>query len=302
MKAPAPLVWMALAVGLGGAAHLAQERADQIRSAEHDGQVSWAEPNPDAVRVASMGFQVAVSDLLWVRGILLFAQMMATRDPAQVQWLGAMIDTVSTLDPKWRTSYFYGGAMLRALGDIDGSDRIFERAARELPDDPYFPFSVGMNAYLYRGDAVTGAEWLSRAAAIPGAPAWYGAAAAGFLSRSGQREAGVHYLRERLDETTDPAIRASLQMKLDVLVHDELSDRLGARLAALRDAGGGAAVDLSSLGPLPPDPYGEGWVLAPDGVVRSPLRERHEARNAVKAERATLTRAWPAGWSPPTDG
>jgi tetratricopeptide (TPR) repeat protein len=302
MKAPPSLLWMALAVGLGGAAHLAQGRADQIRSAERDGQVSWAEPNPDAVRVASMGFQVAVADLLWVRGILLFAQMMETRDPKQVHWLGAMLDTVSTLDPKWRTAYFYGGAMLRALGDIDGSDRVFERACRELPDDPYFPFSVGMNAYLYRGDTTVGAEWLSRAAAIPGAPSWYGAAAAGFLSRSGQREAGVHYLRERLDETSDPAIRASLQSKLDTLVHDELSDRLGARLSALREQAGGAAVGLSALEPLPPDPHGEGWVLAPDGVIRSPSRERYEARSAITAERATLTRAWPATWSPPTDG
>ena len=302
MNAPASLGWTALALGLGGLAHQAQERADQVRTAERDEHTSWSEPNPDAVRVASMGFQVAVSDLLWIRGILLFAQMMEDRDPAQTQWLGAMIDTVTTLDPQWRTSYFYGGAMLRALGDIDGSDRIFERATRMLPDDPYFPFSMGMNAYLYRGEANVAAVWLGRAAALPGAPAWYGAAAAGFLSRGGQREAAVHYLRERLDEVTDPAMRASLQDKLNVLVHDELSERLGARLVALRAEAGGAALPIEALGDLPPDPYGEGWILAADGVIRSPQRERFQARAAMKDERATLVRPWPARWSPPSDG
>lgn len=287
------LVLVGLCALGGGLAHLAH-RAVDARRFEHQARASSrVMPDPAMVRVASLGQATLVGDTLWIRSALTFSDLVDHPDDTGAQWLLAMLRSVVALDPGWRTVYFYGGSMMRVLGDIDGSDELFGAGARDLPDDPYFPFSLGMNAYLYREDAVAAAEYLDRAAALPGAPPWYAAAAAGFLDEHGQRRAALEYLERQIAEEEEEEVRQSLERKYRSVLHDELAARIEERRAQVaREAGIDPAVGplppLSVLGTLPEEPLGGTWIVAPDGHVRSDRAEARLARQLRSKERAML--------------
>ena len=282
------LLLCALLVAMGAAfAHRAHRAADAVRFGRDDPE-SWVHPDGRALRVAALGQHLLVADVVWVRALLYFAETLDRPSDVKREWQRASLDAVSTLDPRWRTPYFYGGSFLRLLGDIDASDALLERGMRWLPSDPYFPFAVGMNAFLYRHDAARAAQFVGRAAALPGAPDWYRNAAAGILDRSGQRRVALRYLHEQMEAEQRPAAREVLLGKQRQLLHDELADQLNAAAAAYEAQTGRAVQDPAVLGALPPDPYGEGWIVAPDGRVRSVAAERAERVRAQGRARDTV--------------
>ncbi|NOY24945.1 MAG: hypothetical protein GXP62_03645 [Oligoflexia bacterium] len=278
-----------LAGVLGGLAHRVQVAVDVLRRAGVTGTAARVMPNPAMLRAASMGQPTVVADFLWVRVALNFAEIADHPTADGSHWLQLMIRGILALDPSWRTPYFYGGSMMRVLDNIDGSDEIFAAGAAAFPDDPYFPFSLGMNAYLYRQDATEAARLLSVAAKRPGAPPWYRSAAAGFLNEHGQRGAALAYLRRQLQTENEPAVRASLSKKYKRVLHDELSARLTDRKAAWEAKSGEPLQSVQALGELPEDPMGAGWIIAPDGVVRSKKVETTLAADLRNDERLMLT-------------
>lgn len=283
---------IALLITLGAAgAHQAQRAADARRFGRDDPE-SWVHPDGRALRVAALGQHVLVADVVWVRALLYFAETLDRPSDVKREWQRASLDAVTTLDPRWRTPYFYGGSFLRLLGDVESSDALLERGMRWLPADPYFPFAVGMNAFLYRHDAERAARFVGLAAGLPGAPEWYRNAAAGILDRSGQRRVALRYLHEQLEAEARPAAREVLLRKQRQLLHDELADQINAGAAAFSAQVGRPPREPAELGALPPDPFGEAWIIAPDGVIRSAAAERVEraaaqarARDTVQARR-----------------
>lgn len=278
-------------VGMGALAHQAQLRADALRlqlDARRDGRMI---PDPSMMRAASMGQQAMLGDLMWIRVALNFADQLDHPDEHGKQFLLASIRAVVRLDPRWRTGYFYGGSMMRLLDDIEGSDEIFTLGMEAKPDDPYFPFSLGMNAWLYRDDAEEAARYLRIAAELPTAPPWYRAASAGFLDRKGQRQTALHYLREEMEHEEEPAAREALLHRYRRIMHDEYSSQLTEAYQAWVAQAGRPPAQLSDLGQLPDDPLGGTWILAPDGVVRSDVEEASITEKTRVHERAMLTRA-----------
>ncbi len=274
----------------GGFAHRAQLRVDAERLGQDRYRSGKVIPDPDMMRAASMGQQVMLGDLMWIRVALNFADQLDHPDEHGKQFLLASIRAVVRLDPSWRTGYFYGGSMMRLLDDIEGSDEIFGLGMEAKPEDPYFPFSLGMNAWLYRDDAEEAARYLRIAAELPKAPPWYRAASAGFLDRKGQRQTALHYLREELEHETEPAAREALKHRYRRIMHDEYSSGLTEAYRAWVQQHGQAPPSLSALGELPPDPLDGEWILAPDGVVRSSVEEASLAEKVVGQERAMLIR------------
>ena len=274
-------------VASGWLAHQAQRLADSARlQSKEQGRVFV--PSGEAVRTASMGYHTMVADLFWIRAVLTFADIFDDDNRGEVIWLTAMLDSVATLDPSWRTVYYHGGGMLRICGALEESDALFLRGMEALPGEPYFPFAVAMNAYLYHQDLERAAHYLNLAAAVPGAPPWYRAAAAGFIEEGGQRQAAIHYLQEQLEVAGDPAIEEALHTKLNALMHDDLVERIAAKRAQLIESKGRDILSLDELS-LPEDPLGGEWVLAPDGKIRSSIAEETIREKAQRQERAMLT-------------
>ena len=282
--------WLtALILGLavvGG--HFSQRRVDSERFEGGGLATDIVELNPAALRVVTFGYHQSVAALLWVRAVLSFSDVFKEPREEEIAALRSKIASVGALDPTWRTVWFYGGSMLRVLDRVEDSDEVFREGMKNLPQDPYFPFALGMNAWLYRADAEEAGRYLGIAAELPGAPGWYAAAAAGFLDTGGQRRAGLRYLAEQIEAETDPDVRGWLERKYTEILHDERAEAIGQALESWRDAHPGSTAGLGRLEGLPEDPLGGRWILGADGQPRSSVREERLAAQARIDERLLL--------------
>jgi tetratricopeptide (TPR) repeat protein len=268
---------------------------DQTRNARAIDSALMFAPDGEQLRLAATGLEEPLADLLWLRTVLLFGANFGTEtDDTWIEWLRRMVQAVNTLDPRWRTAYFYGGSLLRVSGDIDGADGVFRRAREHLPEDPFFPFSLGMNAYLYRDAPVEAGQLLGEASRLPGAPPWYAAAAAAMKEEGGQRAAGIRFLEEVRQTTDNPAIREDAERQLGKLRHNALvATWAEACRAHLRETGRplSSPEDLVRLGfTLPENPRGDAWMVAADGVVRSQVADAERYRRLVMAEMRLIRR------------
>lgn len=242
-------------------------------------------PDPMTLHAAATGFEEALADVLWVRTVLLFADWVAGDESTfSREYLHRFVLAIATLDPGWRTVYYYGGVELRVMGDIDAADDVFRRGHDALPDEPFFPFSVGMDAYLYRDDPATAAKWMAKAAAIPRSPRWYAGAAAAMQRRTGDAAGAIQYLREVYASTTDPGVRANTRYQIARLEHNELVATWEEACLDYRARTGHSLArpeDLKKLGfDPPPSPYGDAWVVDSDGVVRAQTAREDRLRKA----------------------
>ncbi|MEY3214017.1 MAG: hypothetical protein RIT28_4498 [Pseudomonadota bacterium] len=257
-------------------------------------------PDAESVRVASLDHSVHVADLLWVRTVLAFGERWnTTGDPAWVEWLSRTVLGICQIDPRWRTPYFYGGVMLRVLGDYEGSTAVMKLGSENLPEDPWFPFSVGMNLYIQGGDREEASRWIAEAARRPGAPEWYAVAAVAFRQEQKERPQAIRFLQDELKLTDDPELRKELERRLASLTHDEYAERLNElaeAFAAERGRRPRGVEELLRAGKLkgtPPDPLGGSWVVDLDGKIKSSVAAAQEKEQALRFERQMLERGAP---------
>ena len=266
---------------------VAQRSADEARFRTGPSTDRVA-PHAPTLKLVSLGQPTLVADLLWVRTVLAFADIHDHPTPDGVIWVGAMVDSAAALDGRWRTIYFYGGSFMRVLGDIDHSDAIFRAGHAAMPEDSFFPFALGMNAFLYRADLKEAFRWITTAAELPNAPNWYRTAAAGFVEEGGDRRAALRYLEEEMRADQKPQVREALLVKYNSLLHDELAEQIAQHRQKFVDRFGQDIRGVGELGRLPADPLGGEWVLAPDGLVRSSKREELVLRQAILDERSMV--------------
>jgi hypothetical protein len=291
-----PLVLRALLVAFaltgGAVVAVAQPRLDATRHQRSiDAGLTFV-PDGTLLAVAASGFHEPVADLLWVRMVLTFGERSGREDDGEwAEWLRRMTLAVVALDPDWRTPHFYGGVMLRVTGAIDASDEVLRAGMEHLPEDPFFPFSLGMNAFLYRGDLGEAARLLHQASRLEGAPSWYAAASARMKSQVDGRPAALRYLEEQRASTSDPAILQDIDWQVARLRHDEIVEGW-ADACRQRKRDGlklGRAEDVRLLGhALPENPRKDDWIVGLDGVVRSAGAERERLKKTRQSERRLL--------------
>ena len=277
-----PLLWCVLGVGLVHKTHVVTDRS---RFSENRQEERFFLPSAEATNALSLGQQTMVSDFFWIRTILIFSDFAWNCQEREATWLLSMIRTMSHLDPKWRTLYFYGGTMMGVCNQTAAADEIFLLGHENLPGDYFFPFSLAMNAYLEHRDFEKARYWMEIASNQKGAPGWYRAAVAGVISDNGQRSAAIEYLRQELDKDLEPSVRSSTEERLRLLQHDDAVDLLTDRRHQWESQSETPLMDLELLAPLPVDPWGEGWILSPDGEIRSVEMDRRAARKSRNEER-----------------
>jgi hypothetical protein len=272
----------------GYGAHCFQKATDDVRRAADNVNRRVFVPSPEATKVAALGWGLMTADLLWVRAVLLFVDFLDAEDEEDAVWTRTVIKTVGVLDPQWRTPFFYGGGMLRLLNDVEGSDEIFSDGMMAFPEDPYFPFSLAMNAYLLRQDLERAVTYLDQASKMPNAPKWYRSASAEFLSRSGQRKTALMYLKEQISLANSDRERLVLENKYKSLLYEQVTDVLDGRQERWEAHHGRKLQAVAELPDLPPDPLGGEWFVSPDGQIRSSAHEAIVARRARNTARALL--------------
>jgi hypothetical protein len=271
--------------------HGFHRQVDHVRLYEKTSTNRYFLPAPAALHAASLGYHHAVGEVLWVRSILLYSDFVINCDEEQSKWLLTMLRAVSALDPEWRTVYYWGGTMLSLCGDIDGSDELFKAGAEALPDDAFFPFSISMNASSERGDIESALYWMRIAASKPNSPPWYKAAVAGLMSDDQGRTSSIMYLREMLENPNlEPVVRDLTEYRLSLFLHEEGVALIKEMRSAWEDKNGKKLSDLNQLAGLPDDPLNAGWMITPDGDIRSFVIEKQESLRLKEHELSLLKR------------
>jgi len=114
-----------------------------------------------------------------------------------------MLDLITDLDPHFRIVYYFGGIVLALEADqVDRSNALLEKGMKHHPDYWKFPFFIGFNRFYHQGDLLGAAEYISRAAALPGSPDYLPKLAASMYAKAGRTEDAVALL-EAMAETVD---------------------------------------------------------------------------------------------------
>jgi hypothetical protein len=254
----------------------------------HDIEDRYYLPHPVVTRTVSTGYHTMIADILWIRTILIFSDFASSCKESQAQWLLSMIRTISHLDPKWRTLYFYGGTMMGVCNEHEISDELFLMGHENLPDDYFFPFSLALNAYIYRKDYKEAERWMRIAANKEGAPNWYKATVSEMINQQGQRDTSIKYLEEELKGNLSSAVRSSSEERLRILLHEKYAEEIEQKRIKFERKSNMPLKSIEQITIEHADPWDKGWLLAPDGKIRSIEMERREIIKTRNKEREML--------------
>jgi hypothetical protein len=283
-----------LMVAGGSGAHLAQRGADETRLELDPAEALRTMASGESLRVAASGFHLLAADVLWIQATLVFGDFWTrTKDPLWTEWLYRMIEAVVICDPEWRTPYVYGGSMLEVVGAVELADEIYLRGRDALPDEFWFSFALGMNAYMEHDDSQAASSWLKEASSKPGAPGWYAETAVALAAEDRAPTEALGYLRDQLAVTTDEGLRESLVRRIARVEHEDYSLRLtAAREQAEQRLGRPVELGefLEQLGERAPlDPLGGRWVEQPGTrTVVSSVVDQEDAEEALRLGRKMM--------------
>jgi hypothetical protein len=208
----------------------AQNAANRRRAAFPPGADVLYLPQPSALHAIALGHDELAADLVFVRGLVYFGSQL--EEKGEYRWLENYLDTITQLDPRWKTPFRWAGVATMYNGkpitnqSVMLSNHFLERGVRQFPDDWELPFMLGCNYLfeLHTDDPKqhdewrrTGGEWIRHSAIVGGAPSWVPLLAATIMRQEGQEEAAVRHLEEVYVSTQDERTRQQVRNQLVAL-------------------------------------------------------------------------------------
>jgi hypothetical protein len=201
-----------------------ENAANRRRAAFPAGEDILYLPRPSALHVLALGHDEVAADLVFIRGLVYFGSQMEQK--GEFRWLDNYLDTITTLDPDWKTPYRWAGVATMYNGRpitnaaVTMSNHFLERGVRQFPDDWELPFMLGCN-YLFElktddpakkaENRRIGGEWIRHAAIVGGGPPWVLLLAATIMREEGRDEAAVRHLEEVYVSTQDERTRTEVR-------------------------------------------------------------------------------------------
>ena len=184
-------------------------------------------PQPSALHALALGHDELAADLVFIRGLVYFGSQLEQK--GDYRWLENYLDTITKLDPRWKTPFRWAGVATMYNGKpitnqaVMLSNHFLERGVQQFPDDWELPFMLGCNYLfeLHTDDPKQkdewrriGGEWVRHAAIVGGAPSWVPLLAATIMRQEGREEAAVRHLEEVYVSTQDERTREQLRNEL----------------------------------------------------------------------------------------
>ena len=184
-------------------------------------------PQPSALHALALGHDELAADLVFIRGLVYFGSQL--EEKGDYRWLENYLDTITKLDPRWKTPYRWAGVATMYNGRpitnqaVTMSNHFLERGVKQFPEDWELPFMLGCNYLfeLHTDDPKQrdewrriGGEWVRHAAIVGGAPSWVPLLAATIMREEGQQEAAVRHLEEVYVSTQDERTREQVRNEL----------------------------------------------------------------------------------------
>lgn len=228
----------------------------------------------DAVRRMALGYEAVLADVYWMRAVVYYGgQRLQTTAPPDYGLLYALLDLVTTLDPRFNIAYRFGAIFLAEAypsgpGRPDQAIALLERGIARTGRWEYM-HDIGFVHYWWLRDYLTAADWFERAAAVSGAPVWLKPLAATTRAAGGDRRTS-RQIWEQLRASSDTAwLRTNAEYRLQQLDALDLLDRLNDLAAQYAAREGHVAQSWMALGPalglrsVPLDPAGVPLVINP---------------------------------------
>jgi tetratricopeptide (TPR) repeat protein len=125
-------------------------------------------PSPEITKVASIGYDNFVADILWLQLIQYFGR--TTDVDIILPELYSLINNIITLDPKFIDAYIFGAYALVDNKEFNKAVDILEKGSENNPDEWYLPYQLGFMYYIYLKNKATAAHYLDKASERKGAP------------------------------------------------------------------------------------------------------------------------------------
>jgi len=164
-------------------------------------------PNGNYLRVAALGQQSMLADLVYLWAIQFYANYERADRYRYVEHVFG--EVITELDPYYLDAYWMGALIMTLEAhDLDAGLRLLDKGFEANPDEWILPYLAGWEC-RFAGQFVRAADYFRQAAMIPGAPAHVRRMVAGMYKLAGDiREALALWSEVLEDPDSDPASRA----------------------------------------------------------------------------------------------
>jgi len=149
-------------------------------------------PSPGFFLDFSPSFRTSIADAYYLNMVQYYGEHVS--GDGRLDSLPQMVDLVTRLSPHFTRPYLFGAFGLLDAGRPDASYKILRRGFAANPGNWRFPSYLGFFAYAFANNKdkdLIAADWYSKAAAIPGSPAYLKRLAAVLLGKGGETEKSV---------------------------------------------------------------------------------------------------------------
>jgi len=229
-------------------------------------------PDPESVRLSSLGFDTAISDYYWLQALQLVGG--ESGDTAKhADTIARLIDVVTSLDPWVGHPYRFAAVWLTdSEASVRSANRLLERGIAHSPNDWRNRYHLGFNHFYYLEENLEAADIFEEALPLEGVPRYLGALVARLRLDAGGLDMAADFLAELSRTASDELIRAEYLKALDEVAterfarildgaREEYWRRNGRDIATVEDLVTGSAPVLRRLPPAHPQFEWPKWEL-----------------------------------------
>lgn len=251
-------------------------------------------PSGKLLRIASLGYDSLVADLLWVKSVIYFGD--EVKKKGDFRWVSHYFDLITDLNPPFEAPYEFGGIVLAAqLDDVDGSIALLDKGMKNVSKDYYrywlLPFYQAFNYMIYKEDYKTAALFLREAIEYPQSPPFLPLLLTRLYAATDDEELGIEFLDTFQSANEDPLIAVALKKRREELRVSMRLSYLQERISHFEERFLFTPYSLDlliTLGVIPPLFYDDDWetyFIGGDGVVGSTaLKKRLTINRPGKSE------------------
>jgi hypothetical protein len=195
-------------IGLLALAALLAASIFLIRKADGSKPDDWKEsrltylPSGKILKPMALDLDEAVADLLWVDGMIYFAD--AYLEKKSYRWMGHILDVVTILNPRMIQAYEFGGVVLtKQKSEIPKTLRLLDRGIAEFPTNWRLHVYAAMAQLTLDSNFVAAAEYIKPIALQEDVPDHIRTLSATLLNKGGGRRVALAFLVDSYVHSTN---------------------------------------------------------------------------------------------------
>lgn len=211
----------------GSGVFFIQTRIDRIRK---PGEAIVRElmyfPSGKFLGAVTVGYDNLAADLVWLRAIQYYGEHRMT--DAKYEYLGHILDILTTLDPRFVGAYTFGSLLLS--DDAKEPHRALElldKGIRNNPEDWRIPFTKGFINYVFLRDYFKAGKYFEMASRLDGAPGMAARFASFAYQKGGDRMTAISLWTELYLRSDNEIEKVMALRYIKELVAERLEEKVG---------------------------------------------------------------------------